>query len=305
MKAILDLGTNTFQLLIGEVQNNRLFALVNEEIPVKLGQGGIHKGTLQPEAMERGLHTLVEFRRIIDDKGITDVVAIGTSALRSAANAGDFIARVRAETGIEIRVIDGAEEARLIFEAVRHSFPLPPEPFMLLDIGGGSVEIVIGSRAGILWKQSFEAGTARLLHTLALHDPPRVNEVKDAETFFRSTFIQVAEEALRHRVGILAGSAGFFDTLTSVMHQGAGYAGTALEPAARQFEISQVREFFSLMKRCGHDERSRLPGMTDFRVDTIGVASLLTEFICDSCRIGLLVASRYSLKEGVLFTGAE
>src|SRR6478609_408551 len=142
MKAIIDLGTNTFHLLIAEVINGIIVEHKKLQIPVKIGEGGINKKTIAPPAFHRGLDALNVFRKTLNEFGIGAVIAHGTSAIRDAQNGGDFITEAHKQVNIQITMLSGEEEAELIYNGVKHAFPLPENNVLVMDIGGGSVEFV-------------------------------------------------------------------------------------------------------------------------------------------------------------------
>ena len=153
--AVIDMGTNTFHLLLVELHGNEFKTIYKEKIAVKLGQGGITQNLIAPEAEKRALHTLGHFKNLIDGESISQVFAFATSAVRNATNGPDFVNRVREQLGIQIHVISGDEEAQLIYEGIHFSGALDERTTLMMDIGGGSVEFIIGNAQEAFWKQSF------------------------------------------------------------------------------------------------------------------------------------------------------
>ncbi|HEX2899850.1 MAG TPA: hypothetical protein VHS96_09040, partial [Bacteroidia bacterium] len=143
--AIIDLGTNTFHLLIAEIDEREDFKILEKfKEPVELGEHGLDSGRISDAAFERGLQAIRRLQQIISMRQITEVRAFATSAIRSASNGKDFIATVKAETGMEVKIINGNEEASMIYEGVRNGIQMPPDQDVLvLDIGGGSVEFIV------------------------------------------------------------------------------------------------------------------------------------------------------------------
>ncbi len=137
--AVIDMGTNTFHLLLVELSGVGFRTLYKEKIPVKLGQGGISQNQLAPDAQKRAFHTLKHFKNLIDGEGIDQVFAFATSAVRNAENGPEFVQKVKEDIGIEIHVISGEEEAQLIYEGINLSGSLNGHVNLMMDIGGGSV----------------------------------------------------------------------------------------------------------------------------------------------------------------------
>ncbi|HEY9003548.1 MAG TPA: exopolyphosphatase, partial [Mucilaginibacter sp.] len=159
--AVMDLGTNMFHLLIAEGDINNFREIVHEDVAVKLGEGGINKGMILPAPFERGIATMKQFAKQISDNNTQNIKAIATSALRNASNGKEFIERVKTEAGIDIEIVDGNREASFIYSGVKASGLLSDHNSLIMDIGGGSVEFIIGNQSELTWKQSFEIGAAR------------------------------------------------------------------------------------------------------------------------------------------------
>jgi exopolyphosphatase/guanosine-5'-triphosphate,3'-diphosphate pyrophosphatase len=169
--AILDLGTNTFQLLIANIIDNKPVLVFEESIAVKLGEGGIEKGYISEAAFDRGLSALKQFKKSIDQYQVKLVRAAATSALRSASNGAEFLEKIRSETGIIPEIITGEREAELIYQGVRAAINMGDEKCLIIDIGGGSVEFIICNQEEVFWKRSYDIGAARLMEQFHHSDP--------------------------------------------------------------------------------------------------------------------------------------
>ena len=154
--AVIDLGTNTFHILIAEVTEPHNYRIVHRlRIPVMIGKGGINQGLITEEGQERALAALQQFAALIRQYEVQQVRATATSAFRNARNGKALVQRIREETGIRIEVIDGMQEAEYIFGGVQEALSLDHEPILIMDIGGGSVEFILSSDQQVRWKQSF------------------------------------------------------------------------------------------------------------------------------------------------------
>ena len=162
-KAVIDLGTNTFNLLIAEFSEKKWTVIYNQKIGVLLGMGGINSQTIAEDAMARGIQAMVKFKDICDDY-MVHPMAIGTSALRDAKNKNIFINDVHKKTGIKIEVISGDEEARTILKAFELIQFNKEDPFIIIDVGGGSTEISIFENGNKKSSKSFKIGTLRLIN---------------------------------------------------------------------------------------------------------------------------------------------
>ncbi len=154
--AVIDLGTNTFHLIIAECQGSDVQVLYKTNVPVRLGQGRINENVIIPEAFERGIRTLKDFKLEIDRHQVAVTRAIATSAVRSADNGQDFVDAAKL-AGIEIEVISGDQEAAYIFEGVKATGTINGTS-LIMDIGGGSTEFIICDEKGLIWKKATTSG---------------------------------------------------------------------------------------------------------------------------------------------------
>ncbi|WP_338874785.1 Ppx/GppA phosphatase family protein [Spirosoma sp. SC4-14] len=306
-QAIIDLGTNTFHLLIVEKTGNSYKTLFKESRPAKIGQAGINQGLITEEGIGRALTVLTYFRQILDQHAVVpnQVVAIGTSAIRVARNQNEFVDRVRQETGIPIQVISGETEAEYIYKGVRATGVLDNETALIMDIGGGSVEFILGNENRIFWKQSFEIGGQRLLERFMPGAPDRSDPISPASMrklydYLQEQLLPLANAIHQYQPTVLVGSSGSFDTLVDMwyMHE----LGHLPDPAQNAFQLP-VNEFyraFELLISRSHAERMQISGMIELRVDMIVVGVCLIDYVLKTYSISQIRTSTYSLKEGVL-----
>lgn len=301
--AIIDLGTNTFQLLIiekmpsGEVRN-----ILKKSIPSKIGKGGINQNIITDEALDRALNVLKEFKKEIDNQGVSidRVFAIGTSAVRNAANKEQFCERVLDETGINVTVIEGEEEAELIYLGVKQAVEISSEPSMIIDIGGGSVEFIICNAEKVLWKQSFEIGGQRLMEKFMKTDPISMRAIQQLDDYFREQLLPLANACHQYSPQIMVGSSGSFDTLVDMYFM--KKYNHLPEASQTEFDLPLAEFYHSyeeLITR-NREERMELKGMIELRVEMIVVAVCLIRYLIQTFDIQQITVSRYSLKEGVM-----
>ena len=297
--AIIDLGTNTFHLLIAEKEGSKTSIVYREKQAVKIGLGGINQGIINEPAMLRALTCLGNFKNIMDDWKVSRTLAFGTSALRSAANGGEVIEKIKQKTGITVRLISGEEEAEYIYYGVRSAMDLGNEKSLIIDIGGGSVEFIIGNKGQIFWKQSFDIGAQRLLEQFQKHDPILPKEILDLEACFEKSLTTLQHAFEKYSPSILVGSSGTFDTLSEIYCNRHG-----IKFSSDQSETPLTPEDFHLIHKeiiaSDRAERLRIPGMIEMRVDMIVVASCLVNFLFKKFPLKKVRVSSYSLKEGVL-----
>lgn len=295
--AIIDLGTNTFHLLIVEGTET----LYKSSIPAKIGMGGISQGVISEEGIQRALGVLRSFREVIDNQSVSleKVFATGTSAIRNAGNKEEFIKRVLDATGIKIQVISGDEEAELICLGVKQAMSIP-ETSMIMDIGGGSVEFIICNDEKIFWKQSFEIGGQRLMDKFMKSDPISMRSVQMMDDFFREKLLPLANACHQYAPKVLIGSSGSFDTLIDMQYMKEKGQLPASNEVAFEYSLPEFYWAYDELIFKNHAERMQISGMIELRVDMIVVAMCLIRFIIQTLEIQRIRVSSFALKEGVM-----
>lgn len=294
-KAVIDLGTNTFHLLIAEVEAGAiLHEVYRKQIFVKLASEGI--STIGRAPFDRGLSTLKDFRRIIDDHGVTELTAIGTAALRTASNGPAFVAAALAEAGVAIRLISGDEEARLITTGVLAAIPPLQDRVLIMDIGGGSTEYIIADAAGVNWRQSFPVGVSVLSNDFHHSDPISPEETTLLTAHLADQLGPLAVALKDYPTQHLVGAAGTFDVLAEVLRK----PDALPHPTSHELSLAGFPDLYQQITSATLAERLALPGVPKERADMIVVAMLLLQFTFRLAGIGRVTVSDYALKEGVL-----
>lgn len=298
--AVLDLGTNTFNLLLVKITPSAYYIFRNEKIVVKIGKEGINQGIITKDAQQRALEALDIYKEIIDREHITKVYGYATSAFRNAKNGEKFRALIEQKTGIQIDIITGDIEAEFIYNGVKTAIDIGGDPALIMDIGGGSVEFVICNRDKIFWKQSFDIGAQRLLDWFHNIDPIPIKEIEKLNVFFAKELISLKEQIELFKPNCLIGSSGTFDTLSEIyQHQINRFLKgdeTELPLTVEGFEKSYQQIVY-------RDKKSRLkiPGMLKMRADMIVVVATLVKYVIDTYNINQVRVSAHSLKEGMIY----
>jgi exopolyphosphatase / guanosine-5'-triphosphate,3'-diphosphate pyrophosphatase len=297
--AIIDMGTNTFHLLLAELGAGAPRILFRDHEAVKIGMAGINEGFITASGCQRAIHAMKKFRKTIDLHDISRVHAYGTSALRNAKNGPALAGEINSLTGISIKIISGDEEAELIFAGVKAALDLGKDTNLVMDIGAGSVEFIIGDAHQVFWKESFEIGGQRLLEGFQKHDPITAGEIKSLDSFFEKTLEPLVLALKTFHPHALIGSSGTFDTLSDIY--------CLRKKIPRTFQESETPlsqdgffEIYQELIRKNRNERMQIEGMISMRVDMIVVACCLIRFVLEKHQFGKIRVSTYSLKEGVL-----
>ena len=295
ISAVVDLGTNTFHLLIFEGEK----ILYRESLAARMGMGGINQGEITPEGIERSLKVLRIFREQLNAFQVQEVFAFGTSALRSAKNREEVLSRIREETQIDVKVIDGAEEASLIYEGVKQAVPVT-EPSMIVDIGGGSVEFIICNPEKVLWMRSFEIGGQRLLERFKKKDPIAPSEVSKMEQYLREELLPLTNAVHQYQPVVMVGSSGSFDTLNDMYYCKTTGDFPPENIAGFDYPPEEFGKAYEQLVFSTREERMNIHGMKELRVDMIVVAMVLIKFLLQTFGIKKIKISNYALKEGAM-----
>ena len=300
--AILDLGTNTFHLLIADIEiAGKVKIVLQETIAVGLGEGGISKSFISIEAFQRGINALRIFKKRIDKYQAGSVSSAATSAIRSAANGKEFIEKITAETGLIIQTIDGEREAELIYQGVRAAVPMEQNS-LIVDIGGGSVEFIICDRSKLYWKKSYPIGSARLMERFHYSDPISDKAVGELNTYLENTLTDLFDQINIYQPKLMIGSAGSFETFAQLQDHN---FKVSFNHPEQVIDLAVFRKLSERIIKSTHSEREEMPAVPAIRVDMIVVSTLLTRFIINKSGIDTLKLSAYSLKEGMLFELAK
>lgn len=295
--AVIDLGTNTFHLIIAEVVDSSVHVLYKTNVPVRLGEGRINENIIIPSAFERGIQTLKNFQETIKTYGATTVKAIATSAVRSASNGIDFVRAARDQANIDIEVITGDQEAMYIFNGVKATGVIRGLS-LIMDIGGGSTEFIICDNEQLLWKKSYNIGAARLMQAYFNTDPISQSNQRAITDHLDKELTDLKEACEIYQPKHLIGSAGAFETFAAMLIEDLDIKSIKSTP----LDLNAYHALSKTLITSTHDERDAMPNLIKLRVDMIVVASILTNYIIKHLYIAEVSLSTYDLKMGVLHT---
>lgn len=298
--AVLDLGTNTFHLVIGEKRYGKIEVLHRDSIFVKIGQGGINQGYLTDAAIQRAENALEQFHAEIAERDVFKVVGTATSAIRSAANGQAFLDKIRQKFDFQITAISGDEEALFIYEGIKSSLTIGNVTSLMMDIGGGSVEFIIGDESEVFWKHSFEIGAQRMYDLFHKSEPIEKEGVEAQHKYLAENLAPLLEALNEYQVGVLIGSAGTFKTLADIHIE---RNGVRIDKNYTEYMLT-TEDFYKhlpFVMENTREDRLKIPGMLPQRVDMIVVAFSLIDFILQQLpQVDTVRVSRGSLREGLL-----
>ncbi|GGI23958.1 Ppx/GppA phosphatase family protein [Pedobacter mendelii] len=297
--AVIDLGTNTFHLLIAESTAKGFNILYKTNVPVKLGEGRINDNIIIPAAFERGINTLKDFSSIIEKHNVDKVKATATSAIRSAENGKDFVSKAKEIANIDIEIITGDKEAGLIYKGVKLSGAIQ-NTSLIMDIGGGSIEFILCDTEKLIWKKSYNIGAARLMQQYFKSDPISDDEKNLILAKVQNQLIDLFEICELHQPKMLIGSAGAFETFAELIIRKNNHSEDITTVKTYEFNFDEYIETTIKLINSTHDDRAAMPGMIPLRIDMCVVAALLANYIMGRLKINQLTLSNYDLKMGVL-----
>jgi exopolyphosphatase/guanosine-5'-triphosphate,3'-diphosphate pyrophosphatase len=294
--ASIDIGTNTILLLIAEIEGGKLKPLFEMETIVRLGQGVQKNGILSQEAMKRGLQTLTQYLQRCQTAGAQKVFAIGTSALREAKNSEYFLKTIKEKLDLSIEIISGEGEAHLSFLAVARDLNELKKPILVIDVGGGSTEFILGKGDQIIQWESLPLGSVRFTEQFLLSDPIQGGEWEEMEREIRKLLTSIPYPQEPFSMVAVGGTA---TTLASV------------EQGLEEFIAEKIHHFVlrkEALKKQLHlyrsktiDERRKIPGLPPARADVILAGGAILYMAMEKLKSPTVLISSHGIRYGLLY----
>ena len=298
--AAIDIGTNSVHMIVVRLRPDLSFEVIDrEKAMVRLGAGGLDGRALTNEAMTAALQALSRFKRLAESHEVDEILAAATSATREARNGGEFLARVERETGIRPRVIPGSEEARLIHQAAVYGVDVGSARAVVVDIGGGSVEITLGTATAIQLARSFKVGVIRLTERFVQSDPISDRDARKLTRFVLNDIDRHCEQITGIGFDRVIGTSGTILSLGAVAAANArGVAPTDL----RNLRVSakQIRRLRKNVSSLDLESRLALPGLDPRRADLVVAGAILLDTILRRLGAEDLTLCDLALREGLI-----
>jgi len=298
--AAIDIGTNSIHMIVAQVRPDLSFEVVDREKEmVRLGAGGLDGRALTPEAMHAALQVLSKFRRLAESHRVDQVLAVATSATREAENGGEFLQAVTHQTGIRPRLISGTEEARLIHLAAVYGAGATADAAVVIDIGGGSVEVTRGTGPVAELGRSFKLGVIRLTEQFVKSDPLERRDERRLVRHIDSTIGKHLDQIARAGFDRVIGTSGTILSLGAVV---SAAEGLPLDMPRRNLRISakQIRRARKEMVSLDLDDRLRVPGLEPRRADLVVAGVVLLDELLRRLGAEELTLCDLSLREGLV-----
>lgn len=304
--AAIDLGTNSFHLVIVKIDQSKTKFKVLDKVKenVRLGSGSTDMKYLSEEAMNRGIEALRRFKKLADAYG-APVRAIATSAVREALNQNEFIRRVHAELDIKVEVASGFEEARLIYLGIIQALPVHERSILMMDIGGGSTEYLVGKKREVLYDNSLKLGAIRLTQKFFTGEELSPKKLKECREFVAGSLNPVVREVKKHRYNVVVGSSGTIMSLAKMIRI---KRGDLSESSMNGFTFKAKELYETVDRLCKAKtvkQRMTIPGLDSSRADIIIGGAIILEQSFKSLGIKEMTISEFALREGIILDTIE
>lgn len=302
--AVIDVGTNSVKLLVADVVRAALEPVEECSEQTRLGRGFYEAHRLQSAAIARTAQAVAKYTLHARELGAVSLRVIATSAVRDAVNAGDLLAAIQQAAGLPVEIISGEQEAEWAFLGVTTDEALAGRPLLILDVGGGSTEFVLGVNRHLAFRQSFSLGTVRLLEQLASSDPPTAGDLARCRRTLREFLRTQVEPSLRPALAglgdppVFVGTGGTTTILARLEHQLAGYDRARIE--ATRLSPGCVHSWTERLWHLPLSERRQIPGLPAERADVILPGVAIYEAVMDVFPVGELRVSTRGLRYGAL-----
>ena len=297
--AAIDIGTNSVHMIVVQVRPDLSFEVIDREKEmVRLGAGGLDGRALTPEAMHASLQVLSKFRRLAESHKVDEVIAVATSATREAENGGEFLQAIHEQTGVRPRVISGTEEARLIHMAAVYGVSVPRDSVVVIDIGGGSVEVTHGTGPAIEAGQSFKLGVIRLTERFVQSDPLEPRDERRLVRHIDNQIGKYLQQISQTGFDRVIGTSGTILSLGAVAAAAEGASGGSLRN--RRFPAKAIRHIRKEAAALDLEKRLRIPGLEPRRADLVVAGAILLDELLRRLGATEITLCDLSLREGMI-----
>ena len=303
--AAIDVGTNSIHMAVVRIQPDLpSFTIIDREKDmVRLGERDPKTGNLTPAAMDRAMKTFRRCMAIAKSRKVDDIVAVATSAVREAPNGREFLERVESELGLSIDLISGQEEARRIYLGVLSAVEFNQYPHIIIDIGGGSTELILGDGHEAAFLSSTKVGAVRLTAEMVHSDPISDEDFNYLQAFVRGTLERPTEELMAHlpsgKMPVMVGTSGTIEALATI------HACETLEDVpdplqGYEFGLEDVRAIVDRLRHLDYSDRLKIPGLSDRRAEIILAGAVILQEAMILLKQDRIAICERSLREGVI-----
>ncbi|MFZ7130995.1 MAG: Ppx/GppA family phosphatase [Eubacteriales bacterium] len=292
---IIDIGTNSMRLLIATVNGDKIVHRKKYLISTRMGQGVDQSGIISCEAMDRNIQALKELKQISLDNHTEEMIIFGTSALRDAENGKDFVSKIKSETSLNVDIISGELEAQYAFLGVVQEYP--NENLMIMDIGGGSTEIVATANNNAIYAKSMDMGAVRLTEKFIRNDPPQAVEMELLKGYIDNMISSIELPFIRQQYGIV-GIGGTATTIVSMLQKLQSYDASKIHGS--KVELEEISDILQSLTTRTNKQRKEIIGLNPQRADIIIAGIYIVQRILKYFEKSYFIVSDYDNLEGAL-----
>ncbi len=296
--AAIDIGTNSIHMIVVEAKGRNVRVIDREKDMIQLGLSSLDGQPLTEEAMDRGVSSIARMAEIAARWKVSEIVAVATSAVREAPNRREFLTRVRDASGVKVRIISGEEEADLIFRAIRTAVDLDGATGLAVDIGGGSVELIVGTEDEIYFAASEPLGSLRMAQRFDLQNKPLKRSLRACRAFAAERFARHRKRIGKLGVDLCVGTSGTILTLA-----GLSPGGDTIEEGSsglKVLEVATLRAIIEQLSGMTAKERVQTFSLDEKRAATILAGAIVLDEACSAFGIESLVACPVAIREGII-----
>lgn len=303
--AAIDLGTNSLHMVVVRIEPTlpTFTIIAREKEPVRLGDRDLASGNLKPEVMERAIATLSRFQEIAKTHNADTTIAVATSAVREAPNGKEFLQQVDELLGLKVDLISGQEEARRIYLGVLSGMEFNNQPHAIIDIGGGSTELILGDSHEAKSLTSTKVGAVRLTHERITTDPISDREFAYLQAYVRGALERATEELLMHHTPgetlRLVGTAGTIETLATI-HARDKLGITPSPLTGYQLSLKDLQDIVNRLRKLNYAERAATPGISESRAEIILAGAVILQAAMTLLGAESITVCERSLREGII-----
>jgi exopolyphosphatase/guanosine-5'-triphosphate,3'-diphosphate pyrophosphatase len=300
--AVVDIGTNSTRLLVAEVDNGRISELERRSVVTRLGRGVDTSQQLSAEAVEDVCRTVGEYIEVYEALGAEQVIVIATSAVRDAQNADAFIAELRERYGLEARILDGSQEAQLVYEGATTARPVI-DTTLVVDIGGGSTELVVGAGGEVGFHTSLQAGVVRHTERYLTTDPPDAGELEALAADVRSLIDAELSGAAIASAGEGIAVAGTPTSLAAIDQELDPYDPARVH--GYRLSLASIQRLYSRLASMTLEERLKVTGLHPGRAPTIVAGAVILIQVMRAFGLGEIEVSEHDILYGAALQAAH
>jgi exopolyphosphatase / guanosine-5'-triphosphate,3'-diphosphate pyrophosphatase len=298
--AVIDLGTNGFRLQIAETFERMHYHIIHKEAhELKLASEGIHH--IGDAPFQRGVETMRHFSTVLKKHNVLKIKAFATAAVRMADNGRHFIETVKQETGIEIELISGAREAELIYKGMAAATPLSIEPILMVDVGGGSVELIIGNNEGMLWAHSFNIGVAILKQRFHKSEVITLKEIAAIKRFLNRETREFLHQLSVFKPKTLLVACGTLDFYVKILSKGLHSERGGYETTQCEITKAEFNNFYKTFIVLPEHTLETMPEIPKDKIEMLAVSLVLMNWLMNTLGADNITASANSMKAGILY----